>query len=99
MWHNSINSKRGYSWESNPWVWVIEFKRGEAMRLVQDAANGILPTPDEAKEAVAYLSKLLPDIKIVVCSGAVGDWRMLPNGSTCFYCPPISLPDKIEVQL
>jgi len=26
LW-NSINEKRGYSWESNPWVWVIEFKR------------------------------------------------------------------------
>jgi hypothetical protein len=25
LW-DSINSKRGYSWESNPWVWVIEFK-------------------------------------------------------------------------
>lgn len=23
---NKLNSKRGYSWESNPWVWVIEFK-------------------------------------------------------------------------
>jgi hypothetical protein len=22
-----INSKRGYSWESNPWVWCISFKR------------------------------------------------------------------------
>lgn len=28
LW-NSINAKRGYSWESNPWVWVIEFKRVE----------------------------------------------------------------------
>jgi hypothetical protein len=28
LW-NSINAKRGYSWESNPWVWVIEFKRIE----------------------------------------------------------------------
>lgn len=31
LW-DSINSKRGYSWESNPWVWVIDFqkvKRGE----------------------------------------------------------------------
>ena len=25
LW-NSINEKRGYSWESNPWVWVYEFK-------------------------------------------------------------------------
>lgn len=28
LW-DSINAKRGYSWESNPWVWVIEFKRVE----------------------------------------------------------------------
>lgn len=26
LW-NSINEKRGFSWESNPWVWVVEFKR------------------------------------------------------------------------
>jgi hypothetical protein len=26
LW-DSINTKRGYSWEPNPWVWVIEFKR------------------------------------------------------------------------
>ena len=26
LW-DSINAKRGYSWESNPWVWVIEFVR------------------------------------------------------------------------
>lgn len=23
---DTINSKRGYPWESNPWVWVIGFK-------------------------------------------------------------------------
>ena len=23
---DSINAKRGYSWESNPWVWVVEFE-------------------------------------------------------------------------
>lgn len=28
LW-DSINAKRGYSWESNPWVWVIEFKRAQ----------------------------------------------------------------------
>ena len=26
VWNN-INAKRGYSWDSNPWVWVIEFVR------------------------------------------------------------------------
>lgn len=29
LW-DSLNKKRGYSWESNPWVWVIEFKRVQA---------------------------------------------------------------------
>lgn len=28
LW-DSINAKRGYSWDANPWVWVIEFKRTE----------------------------------------------------------------------
>lgn len=26
LW-DSLNAKRGYSWEENPWVWVIEFKK------------------------------------------------------------------------
>jgi len=26
---NSISAKRGYSWESNPWVFVYEFLRVE----------------------------------------------------------------------
>lgn len=26
LW-DSINAKRGFGWESNPWVWVIEFKK------------------------------------------------------------------------
>lgn len=29
LW-DSINKKRGYGWDSNPWVWVIEFKKVEA---------------------------------------------------------------------
>jgi hypothetical protein len=29
LW-DSINAERGYGWEANPWVWVIEFKRLEA---------------------------------------------------------------------
>lgn len=28
LW-NSINAKRGYGWNTNPWVWVVEFKRVE----------------------------------------------------------------------
>lgn len=26
LW-DSINSKRGFGWDKNPWVWVIEFRR------------------------------------------------------------------------
>jgi len=26
LW-NSINAKRGYGWDANPFVWVIEFKK------------------------------------------------------------------------
>ena len=26
LW-TKINKKRGFGWETNPWVWVIEFKR------------------------------------------------------------------------
>jgi hypothetical protein len=26
LW-DSMNAKRGYSWDSNPWVWCIEFRR------------------------------------------------------------------------
>jgi hypothetical protein len=31
LW-DSINAKRGYSWDSNPWVWVVVFKVIKAMR-------------------------------------------------------------------
>lgn len=31
LW-DSINAKRGYGWDANPWVWVIEFKRVEQPR-------------------------------------------------------------------
>jgi len=26
LW-DSLNAKRGYGWDKNPWVWVIEFRR------------------------------------------------------------------------
>lgn len=29
LW-DSLNSPRGYGWDANPWVWVIEFRRVEA---------------------------------------------------------------------
>jgi hypothetical protein len=26
LW-DSLNAKRGFGWDKNPWVWVVEFKR------------------------------------------------------------------------
>jgi hypothetical protein len=26
---DALNAKRGYDWDSNPWVWVLEFKKAE----------------------------------------------------------------------
>jgi len=31
LW-DSINKKRGYGWDVNPWVWVYEFERVEGMK-------------------------------------------------------------------
>ena len=31
LW-DSINAKRGYGWDVNPWVWVIEFRKGEYVK-------------------------------------------------------------------
>lgn len=38
LW-DSINSDRGFGWDKNPWVWVIEFKKVERERE-REAANG-----------------------------------------------------------
>jgi len=29
---NKLNGKRGYGWETNPYVWVVEFKMVEGGR-------------------------------------------------------------------
>ena len=31
LW-DTINAKRGYGWDANPWVWVVEFQRMEAVK-------------------------------------------------------------------
>ena len=67
------------------------------MRLVQDCVNDILPTEEEAQEALGFLSQLMPDKTFTLCGGAVGHLITMPNGATCFHCPPILLPNsKVE---
>jgi len=34
LW-DSIYAKRGFSWDSNPWVWVVEFKRVRRRRALE----------------------------------------------------------------
>lgn len=33
---DKLNAKRGYPWKSNPWVWVIEFKKFSADNLARN---------------------------------------------------------------
>jgi hypothetical protein len=37
LW-NSINEKRGYGWDVNPWVWVVSFERVEHSKERDNAA-------------------------------------------------------------
>jgi len=39
---DSINAKRGYSWESNPWAWVLTFSRvGDASTVACTKLEGV----------------------------------------------------------
>ena len=40
LW-GSINSKRGYGWDLNPWVWVVEFERVEG-KIDEKGRQGVL---------------------------------------------------------
>ena len=67
-------------------------------RLIQDCANDKYPTQREAKEAIEYLNRTMPDRKFQLCGRAVGSWVMMQNGTTCFHCPPILLPECSKAQ-
>ena len=50
----------------------------------------------DGQEALDHLNQLkergiIPDEEYCLCEGKAGSWRMLPNGATCFYCPPVHL--------
>lgn len=42
LW-NLINAKRGFCWDANPWVWVIEFKRIEQSESNPNQTRTVLP--------------------------------------------------------
>lgn len=60
LW-DGINTKRGFSWKSNPWVWVIEFSIAEPYELFGNWAtvHGYdLDDDDQREEAIkAYGSE------------------------------------------
>lgn len=41
LW-NSLNAKRGYGWETNPWVWVIIFKLIWSPKLPREKAEKLM---------------------------------------------------------
>jgi len=47
LW-DSINKKRGFGWEVNPWVWVVEFKRVES-KAAAVADEVKIPGPKAAR--------------------------------------------------
>jgi hypothetical protein len=38
LW-DSINAKRGYGWDTNCWVWVIEFRNEKPVTLMSERAG------------------------------------------------------------
>ena len=40
LW-DSLNAKRGYSWDSNPWCWVYEFERVDADTFKEGLKEGL----------------------------------------------------------
>lgn len=64
--------------------------------LIQDCANNIYPTKKGIKLGLEDLKRIMPDIKFTICDGAIGSWRMLPNGETVFYCPPVYLEGQLS---
>jgi hypothetical protein len=49
LW-NSLNAKRGYGWEANPWAWVVEFRRVASVRPMSilngpPFMEGLVPGP------------------------------------------------------
>jgi hypothetical protein len=44
LW-DSINKKRGYGWDTNPWVWVIEFERIPGVQVHERVGYPVVVPP------------------------------------------------------
>ena len=58
LW-DSLNAKRGYGWDRNPWVWVIEFRFGRAAKAFEDVQRRAYQESNSLRILGAAIAKTL----------------------------------------
>lgn len=57
LW-DSLNAKRGYSWESNPWVWQLEYDPDEGLELIPEVKERLLAAQRRPKEELISMGEI-----------------------------------------